>query len=133
MELNQYSYHCPCCNKNLQTENGIKLKINKSNVSLGYIYLNPNIGNYEYKMIGDFNLINNLKYDFFCPICEEDITSEKCDLYSKLTLKIFEGITFDLLFSKVFGDHKTLIVTEENEFLKGEELHQYITRLQFEY
>ena len=133
MNLQQYNYHCPDCQHNLNTSHGIKLKVSKDNINLGYIYLNPDIGNYEYILVGDLSLKENFKYDFDCPICLKNLTSDKCDLYASLRLKVTEDVQFDILFSKICNDHKTLIVTEENEFLKGDQLHKYITELQFDY
>lgn len=133
MNLLEYNYHCPECNHHLNTAHGLKLNVRKDNINLGYIYLNPDIGNYDYTLIGDFSLSENLKYDFDCPSCLSDLTSPKCELYAKLKLNVCEDVSFDILFSKICKDHKTLIVTEDNEFLKGEQLHKYITELQFDY
>ena len=74
----------------------------------------------------DLKIKKNHKVDFSCPSCNQSIKSERCELYSKLILKVDEYIRFDILFSNICGEHKTHLVTQDDYYLSGEELHDYI-------
>ncbi len=114
-------YHCPHCNKSLT--HGKKVELNFKRIKhahAGTIYLEPEPGNYEFYTTPSTNFNNGERVIFICPKCETDLTSGKNKQFAELKMMVNDFIFFEALFSTVYGDKRTYIVTEEDVDVYGD-------------
>ena len=126
MNYKNFTFHCCHCETRLDSDLGIKLKITTGNKQQAAIFINPEIGNYTYQLYPKIAINRNELVNFSCPRCLSSIKSDRCELYSKLKLHVDDFIKFDVLFSNICGDHRTHLVTEDDMYLSGNELHEHI-------
>jgi hypothetical protein len=111
--LAEYDYHCPSCSQLLNSDNTVIFKIEKSSGEKGIIELNPKVGKYSYKCEPNMVFEKGEEMDFFCPACRINLKSERFPNFVKLKLYVSKDVYFDMLFSRVFGDRRTYVITED--------------------
>ena len=111
--LAEYDYHCPHCNQLLNADNTVIFKIEKSTGEKGFIDLNPKVGEYSYKCEPNMVFKNGEEMEFFCPACKVNLKSEKFPKFVELLLRVSSSVHFEMLFSRVFGDRRTYVITED--------------------
>jgi hypothetical protein len=111
--LAEYDYHCPNCSQLLNTDNTVILKIEKSTGEKGIIELDPKVGKYSYKCEPNMIFKNGEEMEFFCPACKINLQSEKFPKFVELRLSVSSSVHFEMLFSRVFGDRRTYVITED--------------------
>tara|TARA_B110000014_G_scaffold256891_1_gene240651 strand:- start:1157 stop:1576 length:420 start_codon:yes stop_codon:yes gene_type:complete len=114
-------YHCPKCNKSL-TE-GKKVQLNFERVEhqhKGLIFLEPEPGNYEFYTSPPTDFKNGERVVFICPKCKKDLTSIKNKQFAELKMMVNDFISFEALFSTVYGDKRTYIVTQDEVDVYGD-------------
>ena len=57
---------------------------------------------------------------FYCPKCHVDLTSKKDNKFAELKMKVNDFIYFEALFSIIYGDKRTYIITENDIDVYGE-------------
>ena len=120
-EIEQYEYHCPRCNENLHTKEGIEFLTKNSEDKMMSIFLDPGIGKYDFRFDYSHNFKQGEKVDFFCPHCEKSLQSSKHTDYVEILMVVSEEVKFEVLFSRVFGVKRTYIVMEDYVEKHGEE------------
>lgn len=111
--LAEYDYHCPKCNQLLNAENTVVFHVEKKTGESGIIELDPKVGEYSYKCEPEMAFEQGEEIEFFCPACKTNLKSEKFPKFAELKLRVTNTIHFDMLFSRVFGDRKTYVITED--------------------
>ena len=117
-QLSIYKFKCPCCLANLDQENNVKFILKKKDHSQGVIRINPNFGNFESDIEG-FNPQQGETYKFHCTSCESDLASNQFKNFAKVLMFIDVNVSFDVLFSTVYGEHETFVITEDLIEAKG--------------
>ena len=125
--MNQSHYQCPKCQKSLTKDKKVVLHFRrKVGGDLNEIFLNPELGNYNFYTIPDTSFENGEHVRFYCPKCDADLTSKRDPKFVELKMKVNDFIFFDALFSSVFGDKRTYIITEEDIDVYGDAIHEDI-------
>ncbi len=114
-------YHCPSCQKSLTKEKKVILNFRKSSSDvLSDIFLDPEPGNYKFFTIPSTNFILGDQVVFYCPKCQIDLTSKRDAKFAELKMKVNDFIYFEALFSTVYGDKRTYIITEDDIDVYGD-------------
>ncbi|MGV6861500.1 MAG: hypothetical protein ACWA41_06995 [Putridiphycobacter sp.] len=113
MKLDKYEFYCPDCHQRLDENNEIHLKINNPNDGRVDIFLSTSLGNYEKRTQPEISFNNGDYLDFHCPHCESKIHAKDRDKFVHLIMKVENKFDFDILFSRVAGEQKTFLVTED--------------------
>ena len=111
--LAEYDYHCPHCSQLLNADNKVIFKIEKSTSEKGTIELSPKVGEYSYKCEPNMIFENGEAMEFFCPACKVNLKSKKYPKFIALRLFVTSSVHFEMLFSRVFGDRRTYVITED--------------------
>lgn len=107
-------YHCPHCEKSLTTNKTVNLKFKtEKNDEKAAIYLDPKPGNYDFYTKPKINFEKGEKLTFFCPKCKANLTSKKNPDFVELKMMVNNFIFFEALFSNIYGEKKTYIVTQD--------------------
>lgn len=119
--MNQSHYHCPKCQKSLTKDEKVVLNFRrKEEDDWNEIFLDPQPGNYNFYTIPDTSFLKGEQVKFYCSKCKSDLTSKKDPKFVELKMKVNDFIYFDALFSSVFGDKRTYIITEEDIDVYGD-------------
>ncbi len=111
--LTQYDYHCPKCNQKLSTERTVVFDIKRANGDKAKLELSPKPGEYSFRCSPELNFSEGEEIDFFCPACRKNLTSSRYEKFVEISLQVTEIIKFEVLFSRVYGDKRTYVITEE--------------------
>ena len=114
-------YHCPKCNKSLTK--GKKVELNFKRIEYnqkGSIFLEPEPGNYEFYTTPPTDFKNGERVIFICPKCDTDLTNGKNKQFAELKMMVNDFISFEALFSTVYGDKRTYIVTQDDVDVYGD-------------
>ncbi len=117
--FSNYHYHCPGCNASLNKDGRVHFVL-KTNGESTNISLNPNPGEYDYNCEPELHLTEGEVYDFFCPECDKNLQSDRFNEFVEINMKVTDEIEFEVLFSRVCGQHCTYVVTEDMVERHGE-------------
>tara|TARA_B100001287_G_scaffold42180_1_gene31343 strand:- start:114879 stop:115295 length:417 start_codon:yes stop_codon:yes gene_type:complete len=119
--IEQSQYHCPKCNKSLTDDKKVILHFKKSSSdNFSEIYLAPEPGNYKFYTIPETGFKNGDRVVFYCPKCKVNLTSKRDSKFAELKMKVNDFIFFEALFSTVYGDKRTYIITEDDIDVYGD-------------
>lgn len=76
------------------------------------IGMNPQPGKYEVYLPPKVSCEEGCKWDFFCPLCQEDLQIKEDANLCGLEL-VLEGENLRILFSRVAGEHATFVLHED--------------------
>ena len=114
-------YHCPKCNKSLTKDKKVILHFKKSpGDNFNEIYLAPEPGNYKFYTIPKTDFKKGDIVVFFCSKCQTNLTSKRDPKFAELKMKVNDFIYFEALFSTVYGDKRTYIITEDDIDVYGD-------------
>lgn len=107
-------YHCPNCDKSLTEGKKVHLNFERTEHNhKGHIFLEPEPGNYEFYTEPPTDFKKGERVVFVCPKCKKDLTSKKNKQFAELKMMVNDFISFEALFSTVYGDKRTYIVTQD--------------------
>ena len=107
-------YHCPNCDKSLTEGKKVHLNFERTEHNhKGHIFLEPEPGNYEFYTEPPTDFKKGERVVFVCPKCKKDLTSKKNKQFAELKMMVKEFISFEALFSTVYGDKRPYIVTQD--------------------
>ena len=125
--IHQCQYYCPKCNKSLSKDTKVQLLFIKSGQKeLKQILLEPEPGNYDFYTSPVTNFIDGERVVFHCTKCKKDLTSKKDKNFVELKMMVNDFIFFEALFSCVYGDKRTYIITEKEIDVYGDASHDDI-------
>lgn len=111
--MKQYDYHCFNCNQRLNVLGNVILYIERKNGQSGIVELNPTPGEYSFVTEPPMEFEDKEEIDFYCPACKASLISDKYPNFVMLKLRVNPVVDFDVLFSRVFGERKTYVMTED--------------------
>ena len=124
MEIN---YLCPKCKSYLNIGQKIVLSVKVKDKQEGLILFEKELGNYEIKK---HDIIEYKKGDmlgFYCPICHENLASEDVNSnLAKIIMSDEKGKEFEIVFSKIAGEHATYKLKDNEVEAFGEDSDNYI-------
>tara|TARA_B100000809_G_scaffold187996_2_gene186337 strand:- start:590 stop:967 length:378 start_codon:yes stop_codon:yes gene_type:complete len=111
--INQYDYYCPKCKGKLNEDSKVILNVCRTDKSKSKIYLDPKPHSYNLKCEPEIEFKKNEIVDFLCPNCNANLKSVEYEKFVQITLKVTEGVFFDIFFSRVYSDHRTYVGIED--------------------
>jgi hypothetical protein len=127
------NYLCPHCHSYLRVWNNIIL-IAKSELSnqQGILLFNAEVGNYDLIHHSSLKFVDGEIVNIICPVCKADLTaSEINENLVRIVMTDENKKTYDIYFSKIFGEHSTFVIQEENIIeRRGEDSSNYLSYFQ---
>ncbi|MDA3781499.1 MAG: hypothetical protein PF487_14925 [Bacteroidales bacterium] len=120
------NFLCPKCKAFLNVGKHIILSASTQDKDAGIILLDPTIGNYTVSTNKEFAIKKGEKYEFFCPVCQEKLSSDVHDNLSKIILLDKKGTEFEVLFSKIAGEKSTYKIIGDSVDIHGDQNSNYI-------
>ena len=119
-----WEYSCPKCQAMLNPGCAIILTASheKTRVLIG---MHPQPGKYEIFLPPNVSCEDGSKWDFSCPLCQEDLKTKDDGNLCELGLLV-EGESMRIIFSRIAGEHATFILHEDSVQEKhGEDADRY--------
>lgn len=123
-----WSYNCPKCKAILSPDSSIIL-CGSSGGSRILIGFHPEPGNYEAYLPPDTSVEEGELWDFFCPVCGENLISENENLCALDQTK--GDRKRQVLFSRVAGEKVTFVMSSDNQVEQqhGDDADNYLNLL----
>ena len=120
----KWTYACPACGAMLNPDQSIIL-VGVQDDRRTLMAFHPEPGNYELHVPPHSAIVPGSRWDFLCPVCQKSLaTTENENLCA---LDLIEGATRRrVLFSRVAGEHATLVVADEKLTGYGEHAPTYV-------
>ena len=106
-----WEYRCPKCKTMLNPGTSIVLGAEHGGTRM-LIGMNPQPGKYEVYLPPKVSCEDGCKWDFFCPLCQEDLKNQEDPNLCELEL-VLGGENLRILFSRVAGEHATFILHQD--------------------
>lgn len=113
MKLDKYQFFCPDCSQSLDVSNEIHLKYGRQNGDVGDVFLSTTLGNYKKRLVPDVKFEDKELVDFICPHCDSKIHSSERENFVHLNMRVEDKFDFEIIFSRIAGEQKTFLVTED--------------------
>lgn len=119
-------YSCPKCARALNMRNGIVL-IGELGERKTVFVFDPEPGKYDIDIADDQAVEPGTKWEFSCPLCNENLTT---DFNSRLAqLQMTEGDEIrTVVFSKVCNEHATFVLGGEHMESLGDKAGDYLDK-----
>lgn len=110
--MQNLQYICPFCSAHLLLSNAIILAFEVRNpLRRGILLLNPNPGNYEFKVHSSILFQKNELVDIYCPVCVRNLQAEEVNQYLAFIHCIDEKQKkYAVYFSRLAGEQATYLV-----------------------
>jgi len=118
-------FTCPHCKGQLCTGEHIVLTFKKNRWNKGLLLLHPEIGNYTYKHHSSYSFGIGEKVEFYCPICNRNLTSRKHSNLAHVNYRDEDGKNYQVYFSKVAGEKSTYKLIGDFVEIHGENSSMY--------
>jgi len=92
----------------------------------GLVLLHEEIGNYSVITTSTINVKLGEIVDFYCPICNASLNTEKCDPYSCYIRVDESGQESKIIISREYGDRRTFKITGEEIESYGESARKFM-------
>ncbi len=119
-----WEYSCPKCEAMLNPGSAIILTAShkKTRILIG---MHPQPGKYEIFLPPNVSCEDGSKWDFSCPLCQEDLKTKDDGNLCELGLLV-DGESMRIIFSRIAGEHATFILHEDVVKEKhGEDVDRY--------
>ncbi len=123
-----WEYCCPQCKAMLNPDRTITLvaEFKEARIMVGF---HPRPGKYEVYLPPGVVAEDGTKWNFFCPLCQENLVTEKDADLCGLELRL-DGKPVQVLFSRVVNEHATFLIYENTIRDKfGKDAVRYAARL----
>lgn len=121
-DIGSYEYHCPHCKENLRAKEGIEFHTKNEQGEMRSIFLDPDLGKYDFYYDYSHVFKENERIDFSCPHCEASLQSSKHSDYAEVWMVVSPDVKFEVLFSRLYGVKRTYIVMEDYVEKHGEDM-----------
>jgi hypothetical protein len=105
-----WEYSCPQCKVMLNPDRSIILAMHRKDVHI-LVGFHPQPGKYEVHLPPDVEVKAGSRWDFSCPVCQEELTNKVDPDLCELELRMDDG-PLRILFSRVAGEHATFVLNE---------------------
>ena len=122
--MNQYN--CPYCSSHLNAKGYIVLSFKTDNDTCGIILMSEELGDYTIYFNSEVIIKKGEKTHFYCPCCSKSLEFE----HDKNMVRIFKidenGEEHTVIFSAIYGDRKTFLLSEERQLSFGEHAMKFL-------
>jgi len=122
-------FKCPHCLNLLNVGQNIVFTARNKWGTNGLIMLHPEIGNYTVLKHPNFEVHEGEMLDFYCLYCNKQLISERNKNLAKILMCDDNGIEYEILFSRIAGQHATYKIIGENYEIFGEDASEYLDSL----
>ena len=111
-----WSYACPWCGEMLNPDQTIILTASQGDrrVLIGF---HPEPGNYELFLPPDVSIEEGDHWDFFCPICRENLVTGELEGLCELRMHR-DAEESRVFFSRIAGERATIVVSQSKHAVK---------------
>ena len=103
---NENEYYCPHCKTPLKIDNHIILTAKTDQAGGGIVLFEPKLGDYNIIWHKDCKIKENVRVEFFCPVCYKNLSSDKKN-FAEILLIDSEGDEYEVWFSEIIGEQAT--------------------------
>jgi hypothetical protein len=122
----QFEYLCPKCGGYLKIGDRVVLTVKEKNWAGALLFLHPEIGNYWSENHPSFKFDKGDKFTMYCPICGENLTSEKHENLAMVIMRDENDNKFNVFFSQKAGEKSTFRLVGEHVDVHGEDAENYL-------
>ncbi len=125
METN---YHCPECRSLLNISDKIVLSVRLKNKQNGLLLFEKILGDYNIKKQDILHYREGELVEFFCPICHTTLQSKAHPNLARLIMVQDEMDEFEILFSRIAGEHATYKFKDTliESYGRDKDIYQYL-------
>ena len=120
------SFLCPKCSGHLKVGDSVVFSTRTKEGQVGLVLLSPQLGNYKVKNHPSFDFEVGDYVEFFCPLCQVQLTSEKNENLAKVIMIDDELKEYEILFSKIAGEKCTYKIVGGNVEEFGKDSSRYL-------
>jgi hypothetical protein len=118
-------FKCPHCYNLLNVGPNIVFTARNKWDKEGLIMLHPELGNYTVIKHPNFDVPMGEKLEFYCLYCNKPLLSERNPNLAKILMSDEDGLTYEIHFSRIAGQHSTYKIIGENFEIFGEDADEY--------
>lgn len=100
-------YLCPSCKGHLLLSDHLILTVRHETDPAMLLLMNPEVGNYQTMHHPSHKIADGQKFNFFCPLCHHELTSDLNENLVMVLMKDDKGKMFELHFSRIAGQRST--------------------------
>ncbi|MBS4056980.1 MAG: hypothetical protein KGZ82_06660 [Bacteroidales bacterium] len=100
-------YNCPYCNAYLLLKKYLVLSARHNGDPAMLLFMNPELGNTQAVYHPNMQVRLGERYDFYCPVCHETLTSELHENLVMVKMTDEAGKSYELHFSRIAGQKCT--------------------------
>jgi transcription elongation factor Elf1 len=119
-------FKCPHCSNLLNVGENIVFTAHNKWGKEGLIMLHPELGNYTVLKNPNYEILQGDKLEFYCLYCGKQLLSDKNPNLVKILMSDDNGQEYEILFSRISGEHATFKIIGENYEIFGKDASQYI-------
>jgi len=119
-------FKCPHCSNLLNVGENIVFTARNRFGKEGLIMLTPQIGDYTVIKHPNFDIHKGEKVDFYCLYCNTQLVSERNPNLAKILMSDEKGIEYEILFSRIVGEHATYRIVGKTVDIYGEDAAEYL-------
>lgn len=122
-------YTCPFCKASINAKKHIILAVRAENDAdnKGLALLHEEIGNYTVAMSSSLKIKSGELVDFFCPVCNESLNSNKEDNLASFSREDETGAETTIYISRVYGERCTFQVDDKKRIKTyGDSVRQFM-------
>jgi hypothetical protein len=122
--MNQY--YCPYCSSFLNVKGYIVLSYKRDHGKSGVMFMSDELGDYTVHLNKEVKINKGEKTHFYCPCCSKSLEFEKDENMVKIFKVDENGEEHTVIFSAIFGEKLTYLISEERQQSFGEKAQKYL-------
>jgi len=107
------TYRCPFCKTHLNPQEESVVLLGECAHGDGLFVFDSQPGSYEFRCSNDIEFSAGDRWEFFCPVCRHDLTSEANENLAMLEMYDDKGNRHNIFFSKIARQQATYVVNSE--------------------
>lgn len=120
-------YLCPFCRGAINAKRNIILSVKSADNQIGLALLHEEIGNYTVALSPSLKIKSGDIVDFFCPICHEELNTQKGENLAKYIRVDETGAESSVIISREYGERCTFTVDDHKKIKTyGESVRKYL-------
>ncbi len=118
-------FTCPYCFVQLNIDGQLILVGAFPNGQKGLVLLSDELGDYTVHISDDIQLEKGEKAHFSCPCCQKSLVYSKDKDFVRIVKRDEKNEEYSVVFSAIFGEHRTYKISEERTLTYGESALKY--------
>ncbi len=116
---------CPKCKGYLRVADNLIFKVKNNKKQSALFLLSPHIGNYASHKHRSFEINAGEPLEFYCPLCNTSLISDIHNNLAHVIMLDSEGMSHDVYFSQIVGEHSTFQTAGDSVHVAGEDAGRY--------